>query len=148
MSTPTLVLLAVTTLLSCVALGGAIYEAVVVDPYWPKRPGIIQPRNGGIARKWFWFPVQTVLDVLLLISLIVVWSDDDARTALIVAVVAHLVARVWAVIELIPAAREFERANPAHVDESAAARWTRRSWLRMPFDVVTCVALLIALAIN
>lgn len=148
MSTPTLVLLAVTTLLSCVALGGAIYEAVVVDPYWPKRPGIVQPRNGGIARRWFWLPVSAAVDVLLLVSLVAVWSDGDARTALLIAVVAHLVVQVWSVLDHIPAARAFERDDPAHVDEAAAVRWTRRSWLRLPFGLVTCAALLVALAVS
>ena len=48
MWTPTLVLIAITTLVSGVLLGGGLYEDLVVDPYWPKRPGIIQPTRGGI----------------------------------------------------------------------------------------------------
>ncbi|HMO59520.1 MAG TPA: hypothetical protein PKC19_19365 [Roseiflexaceae bacterium] len=87
MSTPTLVLLAVTTLMSCVALGGAIYEAVVVDPYWPGRPGIIQPRNGGIARVRFWLPAPLAFEVLLVVTLVgwlisrslIQWWDQIAR---------------------------------------------------------------------
>jgi hypothetical protein len=71
MWTPTLVLIAITTLAAFVTLGGGLYEFLVVDPYWPKRPGIIQPRNGG-------------------------------------------------------------------VDEAAAVRWTRRSLLRLPLDLITC----------
>jgi hypothetical protein len=44
-----LVLIAFTALAACVSLGG-LYEFLVVDPAWPKRPGIIQPRNGGVSR--------------------------------------------------------------------------------------------------
>ncbi len=43
MWTLTLVLIAITTLAACVTLGGGLYEILVVDPAWPKRPGIIQP---------------------------------------------------------------------------------------------------------
>ena len=50
MSTVTVVLIAATTLMACVSLGGGLYEFLVVDPYWPKRPGIIQSRNGGVSR--------------------------------------------------------------------------------------------------
>jgi hypothetical protein len=45
-----LVLIAITTLAACVTLGGGLYEYVVIDPNWPKRPGIIQSRNGGVSR--------------------------------------------------------------------------------------------------
>jgi len=45
MWTPTLVLTAITTLAACVSLGGGLYEFLVIDPCWPKRPGIIQSRN-------------------------------------------------------------------------------------------------------
>ncbi len=53
MWTPTLVLIAITTLAACITLGGGLYEFLVVDPAWPKRPGIIQlPKAGG----GFWVP--------------------------------------------------------------------------------------------
>src|SRR5260370_31715566 len=85
-STMSLVLIAVTTLAGCVTLGGGLYEFLVVDPYWPKRPGIIQPRNGGISRARFWVPAHTLFEVLLVIALISTWSDADVRLALLVAV--------------------------------------------------------------
>jgi hypothetical protein len=62
-ATPTLVLIAVTTLVACISLGGGLSEARVVDPYWPKRPGIIQTHNGGISRVRFWLPVHTLFEV-------------------------------------------------------------------------------------
>ena len=37
--------------------------------------------------------------------------------------------------------------DPATVDERAAVRWTRRSLLRLPLDLITCAAMLAALAL-
>lgn len=146
MGTPSLVLIAVTTLVACVSLGGALYEALVVDPYWPRRPGIIQTHNGGISRVRFWLPVHTVFEVLLVVTLILTWGDADIGAALLVALVSHAVMRIWSVFDLIPKAAEFERKDPADVDEAAARQWIRRSLLRVPLMLVTCSAMLAALA--
>jgi hypothetical protein len=146
MWTPTLVLIAATTLMACVSLGGGLYEYLVADPYWPKRPGIIQPTRGGISRRRFWIPAHTVFEVLLIVSLIVAWSDPGMRIALLVALVSHAVMRVWSLIYFVPKAVAFDRADPATVDAAAAVRWTRRSLLRLPLDLVTCAAMLTAFA--
>jgi hypothetical protein len=146
MWTPTLVLIAVTTLMACAMLGGGLYEVLVVDPSWPKRPGIIQPHNGGISRRRFWIPAHIVFEVLLVVALIAAWGDADARVALLVALASHVVMRVWSLVDFVPKAVAFEKADPADVDEAAAVAWTRRSLLRLPLDVVTCAAMLAALA--
>lgn len=145
MWTPTLVLIAITTLAAGISLGGGVYECLVVDPYWPKRPGIVQPTHGGISRRRFWIPAHTALEVLLIAALIVGWGDVGVRTALLVALVSHAAMRVWSLVDFIPKAVAFEKADPAVVDESAAVRWTRRSLLRMPLAVITCAAMLAAL---
>ncbi len=132
--------------MACVLLGGGIYETLVVDPAWPKRPGIIQPRNGGISRRRFWIPAHTVFEVLLILTLIASWGDTDVRAALLFALVSHAVMRVWSLVDFVPKAVSFEKADPADVDEAAAVGWTRRSLLRLPLDVITCVAMLVALA--
>ncbi len=147
MSTPTLFLIATTTLMACVLLGGGLYEILVVDPYWPKRPGIIQSRNGGISRRRFWIPAHTVFEVLLIIALITACGDADVRLVLLVALISHTVMRVWSLVDFVPKAVAFEKADPATVDETAALRWTRRSLLRLPLDVITCAAMLAALAV-
>ncbi|MDT5185621.1 MAG: hypothetical protein QOI29_3779, partial [Mycobacterium sp.] len=108
MWTPTLVLIAITTLAACVSLGGGLYEFLVVDPYWPKRPGIIQPRNGGVSRARFWIPAHTVFEVLLIVTLVVAWGDADVRVALLVALVSHAVMRVWSLVDFVPKALAFE----------------------------------------
>jgi len=54
--------------------------------------------------------------------------------------------RVWSLVDFVPKALAFEKADPATVDEASAVRWTRRSLLRLPLDLVTCAAMLMALA--
>jgi hypothetical protein len=146
MWTPTVVLIAITTLAGCVSLGGGVYEYLVVDPYWPKRPGIIQPAHGGISRRRFWIPAHTVFEVLLVIALIAAWGDPATRLALLLAMVSHVAMRVWSLLDFVPKAVAFEKTDPADVEEAAAVRWTRRSLLRVPLGFVTCVAMLAALA--
>ena len=145
-STVPLVLIAITTLAACATLGGGLYEFLVVDPAWPERPGIIQSRNGGVSRARFWVPAHTVFEVLLIITLVVAWGAGDVRIALLVALVSHAVMRVWSLVDFVPKAVAFEKADPARVDKTAAIRWTRRSLLRLPLDVITCAAMLAALA--
>ena len=146
MGTPILVLIAVTTLVACFSLGGALYEAVVVDPTWPKRPGIVQSHNGGLSRVRFWRPVYVLLEILLVTTLVLTWGDDIVRGPLLVALASHAVMRIWTVIDLGPKASAFERLDPGDVDEAAATRWTRRSLVRLPLNLVTCAAMLAALA--
>jgi hypothetical protein len=147
MWTPTLVLIAITTLAACATLGGGLYEYLVIDPYWPKRPGIIQSRNGGVSRARFWIPAHVVFEVLLIVSLIAAWNDAGVRAALLVALVSHAAMRMWSLVDFVPKALAFEKTDPAKVDEAAAVRWTRRSLLRLPLDVLTCAATLAALAV-
>jgi hypothetical protein len=146
MRTPTLVLIAITTLAACATLGGGLYEYRVVDPYWPKRPGIIQPRNGGVSRARFWIPAHISFEVLLIITLVMAWGNTDVRVALLIALASHALMRVWSLVDFVPKAVAFAKADPATVDEAAAVRWTRRSLLRLPLDLITCAAMLVALA--
>jgi hypothetical protein len=142
----TLVLVAATAAAACASLGGGLYEALVVDPFWPRRPGIIQPTLGGISRRRFWVPAHAVLEVLLLLSLLVTWDQFNERAALFVALASHVVTRVWSLVDVVPKAVAFEKADPARVDEAAAQRWTRRSLARLPLSLVTAGATLAALA--
>src|SRR5215813_7067915 len=127
------------------SLGGGIYETVVVNPYWPARPDIIQPSRGGINRKWFWFPAHTVFELSLLTAIIAGWSEHELRTWLLIGLASHLVMRLWSAFDFIPKALAFERAEPGAIDENAARRWTRRSSGRFVLDVMTCGAMLASL---
>jgi hypothetical protein len=61
-------------------------------------------------------------------SWVVAWSDTDVRFALLMALASHAVMRVGSLVDFVP--------------KAAAARWTRRSLLRLPLDLVSCAAML------
>lgn len=141
------VLVALTTLLACVSLGGGLYEVVVLDPVWPGRPAIVQPQHGGVSRRRFWLPAHALFEVVLIVTLVVTWDQSQVRTALLVALAAHAAMRVWSLVDVIPRAVRFEKTDPATIDRAEAVRWTRRSLFRLPLDVITCAGALTALAL-
>ena len=145
MSTPAIVLLAVVVFLACAQLGGGLYEHLVLDPVWPSRPAIVQPRNGGVSRRRFWIPAHSAFEVSVIAAVIWCWGHPHVRTALLVAVASHVAMRIWSFVDLIPKAVAFEKGDPAVIERIAAERWTRRSLLRLPFDAITCAAVLTAL---
>ena len=49
----------------CAIVGGGIYEHLVIDPVWPRRPDLIQPNRGGISRGRFWMPAHAILGIVL-----------------------------------------------------------------------------------
>jgi hypothetical protein len=140
-----LVIVALATGLALVSLGGGAYEFLVVDPVWPRRPDIVQPQRGGISRRRFWIPAHSAFELCLIAALFAVWSAPGVRTPLLVALASHVAMRVWSLFDFIPKALAFERADPATVEEEAAARWARRSLGRLPLDLVTCAAMVTAL---
>lgn len=142
-------MLTLTTLAAALALasvGGGLYEFLVVDPVWPRRPDLIQPARGGISRKRFWISIHFAFEVALIAGLALAWSQPAVFNALLVALASHAVMRVWSAFDFIPKALAFERADPASISEGAARAWTRRSRLRLPLDLVTCGAMLTAFA--
>jgi hypothetical protein len=138
------ILIALACALALVSLGGGLYEFLVVDPFWPRRPELIQPDRGGISRRRFWIPAHMAFELLLIVSLVVAWSQAEVRTWLLVALASHAAMRIWSAFDFIPKALAFERAGA--VSESAARAWTRRSLWRLPLDLVTCGAMLAAFA--
>lgn len=138
-------LVALAAALALVSLGGGFYEFLVVDPFWPRRPELIQPPRGGISRRRFWIPAHTMFELSLIATLITAWGQPAVRTPLLVALASHAAMRIWSAFDFIPKALAFERADPTAISESAARRWSRRSLGRLPLDLVTCGALLWAL---
>jgi hypothetical protein len=134
------------TALALVGLGGGLYEFSVVDPFWPRKPELIQPGRGGISRRRFWIPAHVAFELALIVSLIGSWSQAEVRTWLLVALASHAAMRIWSAFDFIPKALAFERADPTAMTESAARAWTRRSLWRLPLDLVTCGAMLAAFA--
>jgi hypothetical protein len=138
------ILVGVSAALACVSLGGGLYEFSVVDPSWPRRPDLIQPQHGGISRKRFWIPAHGLFELSLVASIVLTWSTPNVRWWLFAALACHAVMRIWSALDFIPKALAFERGESGTMSVDAARRWTRRSMLRFPLDVGTCVAMLIA----
>jgi len=145
MHTPLLLLVAATAAFAVVSLGGGLYEFLVVDPFWPSRPDLIQPARGGVSRRRFWIPAHVVFELSLIASLIAAWPQPAIRVPLLLGLASHAVMRLWSAFDFIPKALAFERADPATIAEGAARRWSRRSLGRLPLDVLTCGAMLTAL---
>lgn len=141
-----LVIVALAAALALASVGGGLYEFTVVDPFWPKRPDLVQPSRGGISRKRFWISIHVAFEVTLIAALVAAWPQPAVRDALLVALASHAVMRLWSGFDFIPKALAFEKADPATVSEAAARAWTRRSRLRLPLDLITCGALLTAFA--
>ena len=139
------ILVAVSAAFALMLVGGGLYEFLVVDPAWPRRPELIQPSRGGVSRRRFWIPLHTAFELSLIASLIAAWDAPEVRTPLLVALASHGTMRIWSAFDFIPKALAFERSDPTTIDTAAAQRWTRRSMARVPLDLVTCGAMLTAL---
>lgn len=139
-------LIALACSLALVSLGGGFYEFLVIDPSWPRRPDLIQPGAGGVSRRRFWIPAHVAFELALIASLVTAWAHAGIRLPLLVGAASHATMRLWSAFDFIPKALAFERADPAGISEGTARAWTRRSRLRMPLDLVTCGAMLTALA--
>jgi hypothetical protein len=140
-----IILVAVTAALALISVGGGLYEYLVVDPAWPRRPDLIQPARGGVSRRRFWIPAHTAFELSLIASLIIAWNSSTIRTPLLIALATHATMRVWSAFDFIPKALAFEKADPTSIDVRSARRWSRRSLGRLPLDVVTCTAMVAAL---
>ena len=143
----TLLFLIAASAFSLILVGGGLYEFLVVDPFWPKRPDLVQPTRGGISRKRFWIAIHVAFEVVLIAALVSAWSQPAVRTCLLVALASHAVMRLWSAFDFIPKALAFEKAEPGTISEAAARAWTARSRLRLPLDLLTCGALLWALVL-
>jgi hypothetical protein len=132
--------------LALVGLGGGVYEVSVVDPSWPRRLDLIQPARGGISRRRFWIPAHVAFEAALVAALVVAWPETTVRFWLLLALGSHILMRLWSAFDFIPKALAFERAESSPAQADDAQRWTRRSRLRLPLDVVTCAAMMMAFA--
>lgn len=145
MSSIPLVVIALTTAIALVGLGGGLYETSVVDARWPDKPELIPPSEGVLNRKHFWIPVHVSFELFLVAALIAAWRVPAVRYCLIAAVLSHVSMRIWSGFDFIPKATAFEQSTSASFSIEAARAWTSRSLLRLPLDLVTCMALLSAL---
>jgi hypothetical protein len=124
------------------ALGGGVYETLVVDAAWPGNLALIQPNRGGLNRKIFWMLIHPLFEVAILVSAWMNWSDRSVRLWVIVALVGHFTARVWSFAYFIPRALRFEKlAEFTPEDMRLAARWIKLSRCRPLMEAISVVAL-------
>jgi hypothetical protein len=132
------------------ALGGGIYEQVVLTPLWRRSPpqsfAVIQPGTG-VPLQRFWIPVHAAITVFFLASLVLAWRDVPVRELLLAALVSYIIMRAWSGFYFIPEMLAFQRvpldAAPSSELTARVARWTFWSPFREPLDLVSfgCVAL-------
>lgn len=135
-----------------VALGGGLYEHIVLTPIWSKSPpssfAIIQPHTG-VPLQRFWIPVHGAISVFMLSSIFLTWNDAAVRALLLIAFASYVVMRVWSGVFFIPQMLAFQKIPPdfppsAELSERVA-RWTRWTWFREPLDIISFVSSLLAL---
>jgi hypothetical protein len=124
------------------ALGGGVYENLLVDPVWPHNLALIQPKRGGLNRKVFWALIHPLFELALLVSAWMGWNDPSVRVWLIVALASHFTARVWSFAYFIPRALRFERLEQLTPDDRRLAmRWIKLSRCRPLLEATSIVAL-------
>jgi hypothetical protein len=135
-----------------VALGGGLYEHVVLTPIWSKSPpssfAIIQPHTG-VPLQRFWIPVHGAISVFMLSSIFLTWNDATVRGVLLIALLSYVVMRVLSGVFFIPQMLAFQKIPPdfppSEELSARVARWTRWTWFREPLDILSFLGALLAL---
>jgi len=70
-----------------------------------------------------------MFELALIGALVIAWPLSEVRFWLLVALISHALMRTWSLVDFVPKALAFERAEPVTIVESEARRWTRRSLL-------------------
>jgi hypothetical protein len=134
------------------AVGGGMYESIVVMPQWSGQPpasfALIQ-KGTGVPLQRFWIPVHILITIGLVASLIANWKYADRRSLIIIAVISYLAMRAWSFTYFIPEMLRFQNI-PLDQPQTAALldrvrTWNRLTWFRDPLDLITQFCLLIAL---
>jgi hypothetical protein len=134
------------------ALGGGMYESIVVMPQWSAHPpasfAIIQKATGVPLQK-FWIPVHILITIGIAASLITNWKYADRRNLIIISLISYVVMRAWSFAYFIPEMLRFQ-SIPLEQPQTPALlnrvrTWTRLTWFREPLDLITQFCLLLAL---
>jgi hypothetical protein len=135
-----------------VALGGGLFESIVLAPLWSSFPpgsfSIIQPGTG-VPLQRFWVPVHAAITAFMLVSLVLTWRDTAVPRLLFLALAFYLVMRVWSALYFIPEMHAFQQV-PADAPTSAdlskrVSDWTFWTWFRETLDVAALLCALRAI---
>jgi hypothetical protein len=135
-----------------VAVGGGLFESIVVTPLWSKSPpasfSVIQPGTG-VPLQRFWIPVHTAITLFIIVALVTTWHDATVRRLLLVALVSYTFMRVWSGLFFIPEMLAFQRiasdSAPSPELSARVGRWTFWTWFREPLDIISFLCALLAL---
>jgi hypothetical protein len=133
------------------AIGGGLYEHVVLTPLWSASPprsfSVIQPGTG-VPLQNFWIPVHAAITTFLILALIATWRDRTVRGLLLVGLASYIVMRAWSGLFFIPEMLAFQQvpldAAPSAELIRRVERWTFWTWFREPLDVLSFVCFLLA----
>ena len=134
------------------AVGGGLYEHIVLMPLWSKSPpssfSVIQPATG-VPLQRFWIPVHILITLAFIASLVLAWGDRPVRQLLLIALGSYIIMRAWSAVYFIPRMLAFQKvpldSPPSDELSRRVARWTFWTWLREPLDVLSFGASLLAL---
>jgi hypothetical protein len=139
-------------LLAAMALGGSLYEALVVYPAWSASPpasfALIQGPNAADSTV-FWILVHVTFEVALVAALALNWRAPRRRTLLLIGLGVHVVMRAWTFAYFVPEVLAFMSTppeGPFSPELAARARlWGALGWLRRGLIAATSVVVLLAL---
>ncbi|HET9866518.1 MAG TPA: hypothetical protein VFQ06_04450 [Nitrospira sp.] len=134
------------------AIGGGLFEHIVLIPLWSKSPpssfSIIQPGTG-VPLQNFWIPVHAASTIFIVSSLALTWKEVKARRLLLVGLASYIVMRAWSGLYFIREMLEFQKVpldSPQSAELSArVANWISWTWFREPLDVISMLCFLLAL---
>src|SRR5262245_15493783 len=135
------------------AIGGGLYEHLVLTPLWSASPpssfAIIQPGTGVPLQK-FWMPVHTAITIFLILSLVLTWRQMEVRRLLLIGLASYLVMRgssgLYFIREMLALRKVPLDCPPSAALSARVARWTFWTWFREPLDTIAFVCFLLALS--
>lgn len=134
------------------AIGGGLYEHIVVMPLWNASPPssfrIIQP-DTGVPLQNFWIPVHAAITLFIITSLFLTWRQTEVRRLLLIGLASYIVMRIWSGLYFIREMLAFQKISvdsPPSAELSArVASWTFWTWFREPLDIISFLCFLLAL---
>jgi hypothetical protein len=147
-----MIVLILLSLSFAVALGGGLFEGIVLASLWGRSPpasfAIIHPGTG-VPLQRFWIPVHAAITLFLIWALVATWGEEPVRRILLFGAASYVVMRAWSGVYFIREMLAFQKVPldaPATPALSARVqRWMFWSWFREPLDVISLVCSLLAL---
>jgi hypothetical protein len=133
------------------AIGGGLYESIVLTPLWQKSPpssfAVIQPGTG-VPLQRFWIPVHTAITLFVLLAVALTWRDVPVRRLLLIGLASYVVMRVWSGVYFIPEMLAFQKvpldSGPSAELAARVSKWTFWTRFREPLDILSFLMWLLA----